>query len=555
MADSSGNSRTGSYQAGAKLKAVGLTDDRATNTAVRFAGDGNGKVGLPPAGAVWNSNTWTFCAAVRCWGFEDGGGAIWCADTNGVFDTPAIRFESGSGNSYRVTIALRWGGLPNAATLDISDTHLWHFVVCRVNILTSGSIRIDGADVTPGSWTNQAYTFSGSPTPRIGDASTRVVMQYSAFWPSYLSNANCQTLEAAFNAENTVRAPSTSTVYIGTHTNLDDQADSGVRHNQTRVLVRDGGNVTRGDFLVDQWNTGSGTYDFSRADDVFADCATKGLRVWVLAHGSAGYMNSNAGRFAVPGTGLDASFTTWLGLQQTAWEAFATRYKPGGAGNPTGFAPIYEWWNEPNSASEWKTQNGVAFADATQWARYCKTMRNAVAAIDNQALHVTGGINSWYAPGGNDLQGESFLRTAIGTGDLSGFTNFGIHPYPGSGASPDTNANYDNSYNDYLVFVDVLNELVGSTAQGWITEIGWNASVSQADQDTKTRVAFLRWRDRWRSYGPTFIYWPDWSAGSDGLYTTMPNTGADPTARTAAGTFSRGMRSLTVGEHAGAAYL
>src|SRR5581483_3729823 len=552
MTDSSGNARHGSYQANAKLKAFGLGNDRTTGTAYRCPGAGSSCLALPLAGAVWNSNTWTHVCVVRCWGFEDPGGAVWCADTNGVFDTPAVRFEAGAGQSYRPTIALRWGGLGNAATVDIGDTHLWHLVICRVNNLTAGSIRIDGVDATPVLWTNQAYTFSGAPQPTIGDNFGRFVLQYTAWWPSYLSNANCQTIEAAFNAENVTPVP-TRSFYIGTHTNLDDQADAGIRANQTRVLLRDGGNVTRTDALVDQWNTGSGTYDFARLDTVFADCATKGIRVWLLLHGSAAYMNSSAGRFAVPGTGIDSAFNTWLGLQQTAIGALAARYKAGGAGNPNGLSPIYELWNEPNSQSEWKTQNGAAGPDATQWARYCKNVGGTtIPAADPAGIIVTGGINSWSAPGGGDIAGETFWRTAFGTGDLAGFTRFGIHPYPSSGAGPDDNSNSSNAYNDTLVAIDVLGELGFGTAELWITEIGWNASVSQADQDTKTRVAALRWRDRWLGLGiPSFIDWPDWSAGSDGLYTSMPTDGSNPAARAAAATYSRLMRSVTIGERVG----
>jgi hypothetical protein len=547
MADSSGNGRTGTYQTNARLHALGLGNSRTT-TAVRFAGDGNGRVARPPAGAVWATSSWTFAAAVRFWGFEDEGSPIWLADNNGVFDTPAIRMENGAGNSYNVSVCLRWGGLPNLATIDISDTHLWHMIICRVNNLTAGSIRIDGTDVSPAVWTNQAYTFSATPTPQIGDTSVRAAMQYSAWWPSSISDVNCQAIEAAFDAENVVTEERTS-VYMGSHQNLDDQFFQGIRRNQTRVLARDGGNVTRGDFLVDQWNPGPAATDFdwTRADDIFLDCADKGIRVWVLAHGSAGYMNSSAGRFAVPGTALDATFTTWLGLQQTAWETFATRYAGGSVHNP-GDSPIYEWWNEPNAEAEWKTQNGVAYGDATQWARYCKTMKNAVAAIDAAAVHVTGGVNSWYAPGGNDIQGETFLRTAYATTDLAGFTNIGMHPYPGSGASPDVNANYDNSYDDFVVFADVVNELWGPTASPWLTEVGWSAAlVSEADQNSKLSTAVTRWRDYW-SYSPAFIWWPDWDASfgvGQGLYSDMDEDGSDPTARLSAPTYAALMQGIT----------
>src|ERR1043165_2764754 len=303
MRDATSNARTGSYQPGSKLKAVGLGCDRSTRTAARFAGDGNGKLGLPATGAVWNSNTWTYCTAFRSWGFEDPG-TIWCADTNGVFSTPAVRLNV-SGGAFYPTICHRDGSHANTAIAGVADTYRWHFLICRVNALTAGSIRLDGVDVTPASWTSQAsYSFSGTPTPTIGDAYARTVQQYTAWWGSYLSDANCQALEAAFAKENYIPRPSSSTVYIGTHQNLDDQSTAGIRHNQTRVLQRDGGNVTRGDFYVDTWNTSAGVYDFSRSDDIFSDCASKGLRVWVLAHGSAGYMKTGFSRFCVPGTGI-----------------------------------------------------------------------------------------------------------------------------------------------------------------------------------------------------------------------------------------------------------
>lgn len=549
MRDASSNARTGSYGSTAKLKAVGIGGDRTTRTAYRSpASNSANDLAHPATGAVWNSNSWTHCAVIRVWGFEDPG-SIWVADTNGVFSTPAVRLNL-SGGAFYPTVCHRDGSHANTATRPISDTYRYHFLISRVNALTAGSIRLDGVDVSPASWTSHAsYSFSGTPTPSIGDPLNRVVLQYSAWWGSHLSDANCQSLEAAFLRENFPAPVTTTSFYIGTHSNVDDQSTAGIRHNQTRVAHRDGANITRSDFYPDTWNTAAGVYDFSVTDDIFSDCASKSLRVWVLAHSSSAYTRNASSRFNVPGTGIDSTFNTWLGQQQTAWEAFATRYKPGGTGNPTGLAPIYEWWNEPNAIAEWKTQNGAGGPDATQWARFAKTMKNAVAAIDPNAIHVTGGVNAWSAPGGSDISGEAFWRTAIATGDLDGFTNFGIHPYVASNGGPDYNPNFDNSYNDFAIALDVLGELGRSDVKLWITEVGWSALTSAADQDTKLKGAVQRWRDVWRAHSPAFVFWPDWdeNAGVNtgyGLYSTMPADGSDPTARAAAATYSSLMGSV-----------
>lgn len=542
MRDASGNSRTGAYGANAKLNAVGMGDDRLNRTAFKTGSTLASSLGLPPAGTIWKSNTWTVCFAMRAWGFDEVG-QVWNADTNGVFNTPSIRLTNGTGNSYRVNICRRGGDQLNAAKArgDIKDTYKWHLVICRVNNLTAGSIVVDNDDLTPDSWTNQTYTYASSAQPTIGEQYARVVMQNTAFWPSYITDDDCQDLYDAFVLENTVNQYSRTAFFFGTHTNLDDQNDSGIRANQTRVAMRDGANVTRGDFYVDQWNTSAGVYDFTRADAIFADCANKGLRVWVLMHGSAGYMNSSAGRFAVPGTGLASPFLTWVTQQQTAWSAFATRYKAGGTGNPDGLTPIYEFWNEPNAIAEWKTQTGGSGPDATQWARWCRDVRTSVIAADPLATCIAGGVHSWQAPGVGDIDGETFWRTALATGDLDDFDKLGFHPYPSSQADVDDNTNYSNSFNDFLSALDVLGELGYTDKEVWITEVGWNASSSEAEQNRNTKNALLRWANRWRVYSPSYIQWPDWGSGDDGLYTTMPDDGSDPAPRLVASTMAQMM--------------
>lgn len=194
-----------------------------------------------------------------------------------------------------------------------------------------------------------------------------------------------------------------------------------------RLMADDGLRVARTDQLWGRVETappradGTGSYDWSSADEVAGELARAGVRWEVVLTGSPRWASAAPGNpYASPVTERFVDFAAYAA-------AFAARYGPGGtfwAAHPALPArPVrtFEIWNEPNTAVHW----GLAPDPAAYAALYTRA-RAAIRAVDATADVLVGGI-VW----NDDAAYLGGVLRALGPG--AAIDGVASHPYAPTG--------------------------------------------------------------------------------------------------------------------------
>jgi hypothetical protein len=454
-----------------------------------------------------------------------------------------------NGASTLIRVSNRGIGTVFTTAAVVSDRHQWHLCIVRINSGSSAlSIRVDGVEYYTSGASFGTFSTPGTPVPRFINGTQDASIAHGAVWDSYLSDGNCTSLESAFTADNVYPAIS-STPIFGVHADQMFEGTAGKRANRAYHARKTHFRLWRHSMLHDVANSAgtdtsdhtNGAYDWSRPDDLVAQSLKRGLKVMFTITGSATAINGGANRQVIPGTGTDATFTTWKDKMANFATACATRYKAGNAGNPSGVDIYWEVWNEPNLGASWNN-TAAGGADAAQYAAFYQSQYAAIKAVDASAPVLFGGLSSWTATGGGSLAGEAFLRAAntagVGTVDY-----VSIHPYENSANAITEQSAFVNHFDDIPHVRDVANELGFTSAQLIMSEFGWQSNTSQADQASKTQAALDRIRDYYASLADMWVFFildtdvpPE--TWLHAIYNNVSSTeGTDATAKTVAATF------------------
>lgn len=470
---------------------------------------------------------------VRCyrmWGQEFATSALQGTISGG--GTGGLYFgNSVSGTDIRIKVAELGGPTICTSTSGIGDIDRWHLVV----ITWDGStlkIYLDGTDVSGTTTAPSPALIDGTDSLAFGNGFARETMAHIALYNKELSPGERSSITAAFNAEKTgANLPS---LKIGIHQDLVYNATAGVRQNAITRLRAVHATLSRNTIIWENIEPTEGNFDWTRHDDVMNELEARDMEMHAVLAGSPTWANGGADRWQVPGTGVDASFNTWLSLCTGFATTFATRY--------LGRIHRYELWNEPNLLGFWS--NGADAVDPAQYRAWYNAVRSAILAVDATAEISTAGLTSWSAVGAGNQTGETFFRNCMAAGSMT-IDHFAYHPYVGSGDSdPDTflSANDNTFYGDIRSVRDVLLEF-GHDCPIWLTEFGW-ASAGGSNTETTQRDRMQHGlegiRDRLRDIAEVAIIFIDYdqSPYTNGLYSDMPGDGSAPTAKLSAAMYS-----------------
>ena len=158
--------------------------------------------------------------------------------------------------------------------------------------------------------------------------------------------------------------------------------------------------------------SGGGSYTWTALDPVVAAFNAAGIQCIIgIEYGNTNYMATS---FTFPTTSPEITAYTNFAV------AVAHRYKPGGAGNATGVANIYEVWNEPNL--------NYATAGSPDGNAYATLLISAAAGIKGEsgtAKVITGGLSA-----GAGIAPNTFIATVAGVSNVfNNVDGIGFHPY------------------------------------------------------------------------------------------------------------------------------
>lgn len=535
-ADSSGNSHTGTLRSATKAGMPGV--GQALGTAIKFDGSTSNLNGIDIANhADFNTLNMSFVCAIRMdqhmrtinLGMLYKSGTFW-----------NLGFSQGAGKQT-MKFDVNGLGTVSTATTDITDTNKFHLCVWTVaTSYTTAKMYLDGVDVT-GALTNLVAATNTNGLS-LGADYQPAICQDMAFFDFQLSPAQVAALTAAFNADNV--NPSGSPRF-GIHNDCMYQV-VGTIDSQIATDAAEKAKLSRSTLRFDIIQpTGTGGYDWTITDEIVKQCLQKRIvPVWIYS-GTSTAVNGGTNRASVPGTGVDATFITFVTKMQTDIAAFVDRYKPGGSGPYTLSELIIEMWNEPNlgnpvGPSGFWINTAAGGPDPNQYAYWYRNVRTTILAHYAGTRVLLGGLSSWSATGAPNQSGEAFLRAVIGSAQWSAapIDYAAYHPYS-NGDNPNDTTPFQNHFNDILSMRCVLAEL-GYTPPIWISEVGVRDTTSQADQAAKINGMMTRFRDEWSSWAQDFVYFcdADTTAANYGLYTSMPSSGAAAsTPKTAAATF------------------
>jgi hypothetical protein len=322
---------------------------------------------------------------------------------------------------------------------------------------------------------------------------------------------------------------------------LHNAASDDIRLNQLATAASIGATVSRTDFRWDMIEaTDSSGYDWSLYDTIVGEVHDAGIESLVFTVlGSPTWHNGGAEINDIPGTGVDATFNTWVdGFELFITDAVA-RYKPGATGNPDSLDIYWELWNEPNLGSFWDG-TGTPSANGTQYGTWYKAIYEAIVAEHAAAKVAFGSISGWYNLGVDDRIGLLFLKDAVAVGGLQ-IDYLAFHGYVSGNESIDYIASNKNLFSDILTAYDTLCAKGFPDAKLLITEFGWpdtitGTTTAQAEYltDSFTRIATY-----WGGFVEMALWYRDWdfSGGDFGLYSAMPAYPDTPTVKTAAANF------------------
>jgi hypothetical protein len=228
--------------------------------------------------------------------------------------------------------------------------------------------------------------------------------------------------------------------------------------------------------------------------------------------------------------------------------ALAARYK--------GRIDAYEIWNEPNLTREW----GRKAPSGPEYAAFLKASRDAIKAVDPQALVISAGLSPTTENSPNAKPDTVFLQEMYEAGARGSFDILGVHA-PGFKAAPEMDpasvAN-DPSYNNNDPSAPALRRAysfrrvedlrkimedngdgerkVAALEMGWTSDMRpgspyrWHA-VSEQQKGEYLAGAFRHARERWPWMAfMTVIYLPDpkWTPDQEQLYWGITNQDGSP---------------------------
>lgn len=463
---------------------------------------------------------WSLVQCVRLWGMEDATGNL---QLNKGY--PWMQLDASVvGNDVRPRIRVWGGNTVCTATSGISDIDRWHLVI-RTWDGSTAKIYVDGTDVS-GSTTAPSPAFADTSDTLNYGSSGRQMSAHVALYGKALSSGEVATLTAAFNTEKV--ATSLGRLTVGIHQDLNYNGTAGVRQNAISRLRAIHATYSRSTILWDIIEATEGNFSWTRHDDVMNELEARGMNMHAIFASSPMWANGGADIWQVPGTGVDATFNTWLTKYTTFVTTFATRY--------LGRIHRYELWNEPNLLGFWS--NASDAVDPAQYRAWYNAVRSAILAVDATAEICFGGLATWSAASGSDQTGEAFFRNCMAAGAMT-IDNFAYHPYVGG--DPDTFLDtYDNTfYGDIRQIRDVLLEF-GYDVPIWLTEFGFSDGSGETQQRDYLQHALEGIRDRLPDIATNPVVFIDYDQApfDQGLYADMPSDGSAPTAKLAAAMYS-----------------
>lgn len=177
----------------------------------------------------------------------------------------------------------------------------------------------------------------------------------------------------------------------------------------------------------------------------------------------------------------------------------------------------------------------VQMYTSLQWgtdvAQWMNALRTTITTEDPTAKVCTGGLLGWGAIGTGLVGATLFFQMwNNGSQNLStAYDAYGMHPYPGAGASPLAVQDFDNSFSDCMFLVELLYLLPPRAVNIWYTEYGWYTSSDVISNQSLTAQKVADSLDMCRQYLSKYvemaIVFVDFDRVSSGFYGLM--TGID----------------------------
>lgn len=320
----------------------------------------------------------------------------------------------------------------------------------------------------------------------------------------------------------------------GMHQDLGYESSAGVRTIGYQALDYIDATVSRHTLLWDRVEATDGAaYDWDLFDEIVDGVEQRGAEVLFMASSTPTWLNGGDDKYDIPGTGLDATFTTWVADFCTFITAAVNRYKAGG----TFGSNVRKWdiWNEPNLNAFW-TPSGNS---PDQYAYLYEEVRDAIVAADSSAQIGFGVFSTWLFIGsgmsGMEFMGELLLRGVT-------FDRLSLHAY--DGGDPTVNADFDDNFTDYAATATTHHfpaheylELIGREVPMWLTEFGWNVSLTEAVQGAYVADALDMVETYWSAFTEVVTLFSDRDIGGTTHGVFDYTVGAQPEPRPAAVAF------------------
>jgi polysaccharide biosynthesis protein PslG len=228
-------------------------------------------------------------------------------------------------------------------------------------------------------------------------------------------------------------------------------------------LDRSGARTVRWTFSWARIERSQGSFDWSAADRVVGDLASRGIRVAPTLYASPRWLEGSA---ATPPIDSQRARDAWQRFLREA----VKRYGPGGTYWTVQYLvshpgakplPINTWqiWNEPNLRSHFAPRPSPA-----RYATLLQLSRPAIAQGDPGAKVIFAGMPGY----SNDVDAWDFLKRVYMQGGAGqAFDIAALHPYA---------RNVDQMLGEVKRFRKVMREHGDGGKPLWITEIGWGSA-------------------------------------------------------------------------------
>jgi hypothetical protein len=229
-----------------------------------------------------------------------------------------------------------------------------------------------------------------------------------------------------------------------------------------RKLKQSGAKNVRWTFYWPRIERSKGQFDWSVADEVVGDLASKGIRILPVLDGTPSWVAKPP---IAPPIGSKQERTAWKGFLRAA----VRRYGPGGTFWTTQYRvthlgkkplPITMWqiWNEPNLEKHFSPHPSPG-----RYARLLKLSNRAIDDADPGAKVMFAGMPGY----SNDINAWKFLKRTYGKkGTARAFDATALHAYA---------RNVDQMMGEVRKFRRAMRKHGDRRKPIWITEVGWGS--------------------------------------------------------------------------------